>query len=465
MKKHEITKRIIWIALLFFIIWFFYGIGSNVKVDADNLDPKSAYEKKLEDVRKQKEELEKKKKEQEALISEFTQEKESIGIYIRELDTKLNEINERINLLKEEIRKTEENLEIARDDLEKAKEKEEKQYTTMKKRIAYMYENGEASTIDILLNSADISDFLNQVEYAKSITDYDNNLLERYKDTKKEVEEKQNLLLAALNELNIMKETEETEQATVQELIEIKGEEIENLLDKLGIADEYLFQYIDEISNKEVEIVEIIKEEQKRVEEEERKRKEEEERRKREEAELQRVAEEARKNNPEYQDKPWLIYASKYDPDARNKVKLTDEKGLYNMIMPIPGDWRTFSRFGLRKAPTKGATTYHKGWDIGGELNDPIVAVLAGTVESVGYDNSGGNYVRIEHQPGFLTVYCHCNETLVKQGEYVKQGQQIAKVGSTGVSTGPHLHFGIKIDGQFTDPAPYIEHLYPPKGE
>jgi len=98
-------------------------------------------------------------------------------------------------------------------------------------------------------------------------------------------------------------------------------------------------------------------------------------------------------------------------------------------------------------------------------LNDPIVAVLAGMVESVGYDNSGGNYVRIEHPPGFLTVYCHCNETLVKQGEYLKQGQQIAKVGSTGVSTGPHLHFGIKIDGQFTDPAPYIEHLYPPKGE
>lgn len=419
---------------------------------AENSDPRKAYEEKLKAAQDQKNELEKKKKEQEALIAEFNEEKDSIQKYIEELDLKLNDITLRIFELKKEIERTEAELEETKKDLEAAKQREADQYATMKKRIAYIYENGETSYIEILMNSGSIADFLNQVEYVQDIAKYDNSLLERYKIAKKEVEDREDLLNASLEELNLMRESEETEQSTVNELMALKGQEIDKLTEKLGIAEEYVFVYIDEISNKEVEIDQIIEAEQKRIEEEERKRKEEEERRKREEEEERRKAQEAQTVS-----KP--TSTAEYDADAINHVILTDETNIYKMIWPLPGDHRTYSKFGPRKAPTAGASTYHKGWDIGGEFGAPMVSVLAGTVIAVNYNSSAGNFVKVEHQPGFVTVYCHCSKTLVSEGQYVKQGQQIALVGSTGVSTGPHLHFAIQRDGEYVDPEPYIGFL------
>ena len=453
MTKKADIKKIVWAFLL--IICLAAGMFESlpyVRAGADNSDPKKAYEEKLKKAKEQKAELEKKKKEQEALISEFSLEKENIETYIQELDLKLNDITLRIFELKEQIKDTEEELEITKNNLEEAKKKEAQQYDTMKNRIAYMYENGEASYMDILLNSGSVSDFLNQVEYSQDITRYDNNLLERYKESKKNVEDQEALLNASLEELNLIKANEELEQSTIEELYALKSEEIDRLTEKLGVADEYLFEYMEQISSKSVEIDQIIEAEQKRIEEEERKRKEEEERRKREEEERRKKAQETGNIN-----KPKST--SGYDADAINHVVLTDETDVYKMIWPLPGDHRTYSKFGPRKAPTKGASTYHKGWDIGGEFGAPMVSVLAGKVIAVDYNSSAGNFVKVEHQPGFVTVYCHCSKTLVNTGDYVKQGQQIALIGSTGVSTGPHLHFSVQKNGEYVDPEPYIGYL------
>ena len=428
-------------------------------VGAENTDARKAYEEKLKAAKEQKAELEKKKKEQEALIAEFTEEKENIETYIQELDLQLNDITLKIYELKKQIEETEKDLENTKADLEAAKEKERDQYSTMKKRIAYMYENGETSYIEILLDSGSISDFLNQVEYAQDIARYDNSLLDRYKEAKAEVEDREALLEASLEELNLMRESEELEQSTVEDLMALKGAEIDKLTEQLGVADEYLFNYLSEISSKEVEIDQIIEAEQKRIEEEERKRKEEEERRKREEEAQRKAAEEERKKAQETGEIQKPSSTSGYDADAINHVQLTDETNLYKMIWPLPGDHRTYSKFGPRIAPLPGASTYHKGWDIGGEFGAPMVSVLAGTVYAVGYNSSAGNFVKVEHQPGFITVYCHCSKVLVSEGQYVKQGQQIALVGSTGVSTSPHLHFAIQKDGEYIDPDPYIGYL------
>ena len=81
---------------------------------------------------------------------------------------------------------------------------------------------------------------------------------------------------------------------------------------------------------------------------------------------------------------------------------------------------------------------------------------LAGTVVGVGYNSSAGNFVRIDHGNGYETVYFHQSKQLVAVGDYVQQGQTIGLVGSTGVSSGPHLHFGIKVNGNYVDPDPYI---------
>lgn len=138
-------------------------------------------------------------------------------------------------------------------------------------------------------------------------------------------------------------------------------------------------------------------------------------------------------------------------------VTLSQATALSEMIWPLPGDYRTFSRFGPRTAPTKGASTFHQGWDIGSEMNAPIVAALAGTVEIAQHGDPGaGNYIVINHGDGIRTHYFHCNSLNVKVGQEVQQGEIIALAGSTGISTGPHLHFGLSTEWKYIDPEPFI---------
>lgn len=468
MKKHHINVKMLVSRIVSLLLCVCIALTASVAADegiflisaeSDSDAAAAAYQKKLKEAREQKEKYEKQKAEQEALIAEFTQQKEDIETYISELDLQMNDISLRIFELQTEIGETEKELEATKKALEEAKNQEAEQYDTMKKRIAYMYENGDSSYLDVLLNSKNVSDFLNQLEYVQSIVKYDNALLDRYKTAKENTILHEGILEASLEELELMRSNAELEQDTVEDLMALKAAEIDKLTTQLGIADEDLFNSLSAISKQEKAIEQIMEDEQKRLEEEERKRKEEEERRRKEEEERRRKAEEERKRLEEEGKINKPKSTSGYDADAINHVELSDETNPYKMIWPLPGDYRTYSRFGPRKAPTAGASTYHKGWDIGGEFGAPIVAVLAGKVVAATYNSSGGNYVKIEHEPGFMTTYCHCSKFLVSEGDYVMQGQQIALVGSTGVSTGPHLHFAVDSDGVKIDPAPYIAHF------
>lgn len=443
-----------------------------VQAEQTEEELQAAYRKKLQAAQEQKADFEKKKQEQEALIAEFTEEKENIEAYITELDLQMNDISLKIFDLKNEISDTEAELEVTRKNLDEAQERERQQYENMKRRIAYMYENGEVSYLDVLLSSADIADFLNRLEYVQEIVEYDNRLLERYKAAKEDVMAHQALVEASLEELKAMKKNAELEQETMEVLIALKGAEIDKLTEQLGLADEYLFNYMQEISNQEMEIEEIIEAEEKRVEEVERRRKEEEERlRKEAEERARKEAEEKARLEAEERERLEAEQAKReeqnaavktpastkgYDADAINHVVLSDETDPDRMAWPLPGDYRTYSRFGPRVAPTAGASTYHKGWDIGGEFGAPMVSVLAGTVIAVDYNSSAGNYVKVEHECGIISVYCHCSRTLVEVGQYVQQNEKVALVGSTGVSTGAHLHFALQTNGTYIDPAPYI---------
>lgn len=132
---------------------------------------------------------------------------------------------------------------------------------------------------------------------------------------------------------------------------------------------------------------------------------------------------------------------------------------LSNIIWPLPGDRKIHSYFGPRKAPKAGASTYHKGLDIGGAYGLNIVAALSGTVETVSYDGSSGHYVTINHGGGVKTKYLHCSKTLVYVGQSVTQGETIAKVGDSGVATGPHLHFSVVVNGSYVDPYQYLKNV------
>ena len=129
-------------------------------------------------------------------------------------------------------------------------------------------------------------------------------------------------------------------------------------------------------------------------------------------------------------------------------------------MWPVPDTGRVTSPFGYRIHPVLGVKKMHTGIDIakagGQSLGKPIVATVAGTVTHSGVKGSYGNTVFIDHGNGMSSLYAHCSELLVRVGETVTQGQHIANIGSTGRSTGPHLHFEIRENNEPVDPLKYV---------
>ena len=126
-------------------------------------------------------------------------------------------------------------------------------------------------------------------------------------------------------------------------------------------------------------------------------------------------------------------------------------------IKPISGG-RKSSGFGPRKAPTKGASSYHKGLDWATPTGTPVVASCGGTVSKAGWGSGYGYVVYINHEDGRQTRYAHLSKVQVKVGQKVKQGQQIALSGNTGISSGPHVHFEILIGGKQVNPEKYLNY-------
>jgi murein DD-endopeptidase MepM/ murein hydrolase activator NlpD len=117
---------------------------------------------------------------------------------------------------------------------------------------------------------------------------------------------------------------------------------------------------------------------------------------------------------------------------------------------------RITSKFGRRPNPVGKGHAFHGGIDLGAPTGTPVHAVAAGTVIKATYDRTYGNVVVINHHNGYKTLYAHASKLMVKAGQKVKAGQPIATVGSTGRSTGPHLHFEIHRSGRQVDPGPYL---------
>ena len=142
-------------------------------------------------------------------------------------------------------------------------------------------------------------------------------------------------------------------------------------------------------------------------------------------------------------------------PDNYTMDKLS--LGALETVNPILGHLR--STYGYRDHPVDGEYKFHNGVDIGGQMGEPIGAFAAGTVEYIGENDDHGLYLQIDHGNGVKSFYAHCSKLLVSQGQQVAMGETVALVGSTGVSTGPHLHFEIKCAGVHVDPAYYLTFL------
>ena len=384
-----------------------------------------ATSKAIEDAKKKVSSMEEEKKKVESTLKELEGKKSDTAAYVKELDRNLSALAGELTKLEGDISQKEEQIEEAKVELETAKITENRQYEDMKLRIQYMYENGQTGLLESMMQSESIAELLNRAEYASQITSYDRKMLEEYRKTRQEVALKEEALKTEHQELLTLQDSTKAKQSSVKTLMASKEAELASYETKIASAQGEIDQYNADIKAQEEHMA--------RVEAEIRRK--EEEARKAEEA---RRAEEAKKNQ------------SSAGGDS------TVKKGNTYFIWPCPASGRISSAFGDRSSPTEGASTNHKGIDIPAPSGSSIVAAADGKVVISTYSYSAGNYIMIDHGGGLTTVYMHCSQLLVKEGETVKQGQTIAKVGSTGYSTGPHLHFGVRSGGSYVNPSGYV---------
>lgn len=363
----------------------------------------------LDDAEKEKQRLEERKEEAQKELESIELAKNDVMSNIEKLDKKMEKVNIKLDEVNEKIKNTNTQLEKLSIDLFEAEEKEENQYETMKKRIRYMYENGSDGYWDIIFGAKSMGELLNRVEYVSKITKYDNNMLEEYETTRQEVEDKKEATTVKKEQLRILQEEVEVEQESLETLVNKKQEELKQYEEDWNDKSSEMKKYTEEIQKKEAEIEKIL-----------------------------------------------LEKAKEDGYDSFGAIKASGDASSAGFIWPLAIKGRISSRFGKRKAPTAGASTYHKGVDIAAPQGTGIYAAKSGTVTISTYSSSAGNYVMINHGSGLYTAYMHASKLYVKVGDKVSQGQTIAAVGSTGYSTGPHLHFSVIINGKYVDPLKYL---------
>ena len=378
-----------------------------------------ATSKAIEDAKKKVSSMEEEKKKVESTLKELEGKKADTAAYVKELDRNLSALAGELTKLEGDISQKEEQIEEAKVELETAKITENRQYEDMKLRIQYMYENGQTGLLESMMQSESIAELLNRAEYASQITSYDRKMLEEYRKTRQEVALKEEALKTEHQELLTLQDSTKAKQSSVKTLMASKEAELASYETKIASAQGEIDQYNADIKAQEEHMARV-------------------------EAEIRRKEEEARKAEE----------AKKNQSSAGGDS--TVKKGNTNFIWPCPASGRISSAFGDRSSPTEGASTNHKGIDIPAPSGSSIVAAADGKVVISTYSYSAGNYIMIDHGGGLTTVYMHCSQLLVKEGETVKQGQTIAKVGSTGYSTGPHLHFGVRSGGSYVNPSGYV---------
>ena len=343
-----------------------------------------------------------------SLLSDLETSKTNLENYIQELDEDLSDINEKIDRLNQLITDKEFEIGTTEAELEEAKAIADRQYDTMKKRIKFVYERGTTSTAEMLLSSKSFVDFLNKAEFITRISAYDKRMLDSYIDAKNLVAAKEQELIEQKNGLEDAKAAVQNEQDALETLMEDKEKEIT--------------VYEGDISNKEAAIAEyeaMIAEQDQII-----------------------------------KDLEAAILEEKKRLLAENKKAIVYDGGQFKW--PAPSYTRISDEYGYRIHPILGTEQFHNGVDMAAPSGSPILAAYDGEVIAASYSPTMGNYIMIDHGDGLITIYMHASSVSVSDGTMVARGEQIGCVGSTGRSTGPHLHFSVRLNGSYVSPWNYL---------
>lgn len=389
-------KRFYSILALVILIIMIISIFSGIILGNVNASASSVsdMQKELEELAKEKEKLE---KELGVIADKKEEELEKKSI----IDQQINATQSELGVLNNIVDTLEAQLEDAESELEEAEKVLDEKLELSKNRIRSAYEQGEASYLEIIAEAKTLYEFITKVEIAKQISEKDQEIIKAVKESKETVEAKK-------AEIKANKESNEAaaEQLAAKKTTLAKKQQASN-------------QLLKEI------------------------------------------------NSDEAAKKRAVIAAEKAEEQLQAEIRASLAASQGNSTVVDSGDFRwpldskfknITSKFGYRTHPVTGVYKLHTGVDIAssGISGSSIYAAKGGTVIKAGYNRGYGNYVVIDHGDGYATLYGHASSLCVSAGQVVSKGDVLGYVGSTGYSTGPHLHFEIMHNGEYTDPLGYF---------
>lgn len=340
----------------------------------------------------------------ENIKKDLEKSKANLTAYVQELDAAMAEIQTKIENLNTQIADKEKEIAETKLELEAAEQDEAEQYEAMQNRMQSIYEQGDNYYLELLSDSGSFADFLNKLDYIEQLSQYDNNLLLEYKSIVEYVSLCKTQLEVEQEVLNDTRDAAQVEQAAMETLISEKEAEI--------------LAYEKDITQKEQAIAAY-------------------------EAE---IAEQT------------AVIEALEAAVAADRASLWGER-VYNGGMfcwPAPSYTRISDDYGYRQHPILNVQQFHTGVDMAAPGGTPILAAYDGVVVQASYNASMGNYVMIDHGSELYTIYMHAQKLMVSPGDEVARGEQIATVGTTGRSTGNHLHFSVRLNGSYVSPWGYI---------
>ena len=414
-----------------------------------SLLPTKAHAASSSEIRKQINQLKEEKAEIKDKIEEVQAQYQENENEIADIISRKNVIDQEIQLLYTQIENMNAqmsayNILIAdkQDELDIAESRYQALSEENKIRIRTMEEEGAVSYWEVLFKANSFSDLLDRLNIVEEIAVSDNRRLKELGDAADLVEVAQEELMSEKDEMELARK--ELDAAEVE--LDAKRQEADALIQELLTKADDLEALEAEFEAQEAEFLTMI-------------------------AQKEEEFDEAKQRE-------WEAYMATYVPpttappaNVTNNSTTTNSGttnsgsgssggnysgGSYSGGWVVPCSYTSItSPFGYRTAPTTGASTYHQGVDLDTGTGWPVVATRAGTAYT-GYGKAAGNYITIDHHDGFKSIYMHLSGFSISNGTNVSAGQQIGLTGSSGVSTGDHLHFGISLNGVYVNPCSYV---------
>lgn len=358
----------------------------------------------ISDIEEEKKDTESKKKEAEQILGGLKEVKDNILIAIQELDAKMTEYQTQITNLEAQKVQLEADIAVKEAELATAQEQEKTQYEQMKKRIQFAYENGNVDFLDTIFATSDLSDIMNKSEYVGQISKYDQEQLDELVELRVSIANNKVILENSLDDVVELEESLVVEKEALEILVEGKNEQLEDYEGSIEDYEGLIAQYEAEIAAQEAEMA--------------------------------------------------AIYEKMRQAAAAGTTKVYYTGG--TLEWPVSSGGYVTSPFGPRTSPVGRGQEHHNGIDIKCSTGTPILAAESGVVTLARGSSSAGNWIIIDHGGGMSTVYMHNSVLLVGVGDVVTRGQNISLGGSTGWSTGPHLHFEVRVNGVAQNPMNYF---------